>query len=190
MPAAIDATVGGTTANSYLTINAATTISEAMIGTLAWTAATTDNRTRALITATNGLETLGWIGTRSTTTQRLSWPREDATCGDKHYASTVIPREIELATFDLANALLSDPTLLRGNSAEASSALVPGVPNRDLRRLKLDVMELEWRTDTTLSTTMASTPLTVLPHLASILGCLTTSTTKSGMGALCAVQRS
>ncbi len=159
-----------------------------MVGTLAWSTATEANKIKALITATNGLETLSWIGSRSTTTQALAWPRTDASCGDKTIADDDIPREIELASFDLANALLGDPTLLR--SSPSSAALVTGVPNRDLKRLKLDVMEIEWNTNVSNSTTTAVTPLTVLPHLATILGCLTTSTTRSGLGAAIALQRS
>lgn len=185
---AIVATAGSASANSYLTIAAADAIANGMIGTLAWTSADSDSKARALITATNGLETLGWIGYRASETQALSWPREGAACGDKDYGDDEIPREIELATFDLANALLGDPELLR--SAPTSGALVPGVPNRDLRRLKLDVMELEWRTDVALSVTARVTPLTVLPHLASILGCLTTSSTGGGVGGTVAVVRS
>ena len=187
MPTVV-ATAGSATANSYLTVAGADSIADSMVGTLAWATATSDSKARALITATNGLETLQWIGQRAAATQALSWPRTNANCGDKKTTSDKVPREIELATFDLANALLSTPALLR--SSPSSSALVPGVPNRDLRRLKLDVMELEWRNDVGNSTTEAVTPLTVLPHLATILGCLTTSTTKGGLGGVCAIVRS
>jgi hypothetical protein len=189
MPApTIVATAGSASANSYLSVAGADAIANGMVGTVTWTAASSDEKARALITATNGLETLEWVGSRSSETQALAWPRTDASCGDKAPADDVIPREIELATFDLANALLTTPTLLRSSSS--ASALVPGVPNRDLKRLKLDVMELEWRTDVGNSTTEAATPLTVLPHLATILGCLTTSTTRGGIGRICAVVRS
>jgi hypothetical protein len=189
MPApSIVATAGAANANSYLTVAGADSIANGMVGTLSWTTATSDNKARALITATNGLETLSWVGERATTTQALNWPRSDANCGDKVIASDEIPRELELATFDLANELLDQPALLR--SAPANEALVTGVPNRDLRRLKLDVMELEWRNDVGNSTTESVTPLTVLPHLATILGCLTTSTTRGGLGGVCAVVRS
>lgn len=182
------ATVGATNANTYLSLAGANSIAEGMIGTLSWTSATDDDKTKALITATNGMETLGWIGSRATTTQALAWPRTDAACGDKNYGDDEIPREVELATFDLANALLGDPALLR--SAPSSEALVTGIPNRDLKRLKLDVMEIEWNTNVGNSTTEAVTPLTVLPHLATILGCLTTSGTRGGLGGVVAVQRS
>jgi hypothetical protein len=189
MPApTLVATAGASNANSYISIATADSIANGMVGTLAWTTATTDDKTRALITATNGLETLAWIGTRTFDTQALSWPRSGVNCGDKAPADDTIPREIELATFDLANALLGDPALLR--SAATSEALVTGIPNRDLKRLKLDVMELEWRTESAASTTSRPTPLTMLPHLATILGCLTTSSTGGGLGGVCAVVRS
>jgi len=51
---------------------------------------------------------------------------------------------------------------------------------RILKRLKLDVMELEWRDNATGGGVAIKTPLSVLPHLASILGCLTTSTIPGG----------
>lgn len=189
MPApTIVATAGSASANSYLSIAGADSIANGMVGTLAWSTATSDDKARALITATNGLETLSWAGTRTSETQALSWPRTGAECGDKAPADDEIPREVELATFDLANALLVDPALLRSDNS--GEALVPGIPNRDLRRLKLDVMELEWRTDSGPSTTTRKTPLTVLPHLASILGCLCTSGTGGGVGGVCAVVRS
>lgn len=184
---AIVATVGAANANSYLTVAAADGIAAGMVGELSWASATADAKAKALITATNGLETLAFIGERSTSTQALSWPRRNAECGDKAPQVNDVPREVELATFDLANALLGNPGLLR--SAPTTESLVAGVPNRDLKRVKLDVMELEWRTDVGNSTTEAVTPLTVLPHLATILGCLTQSTTRSGYGT-CAVVRS
>lgn len=135
--------------------------------------------------ATRQLETLGWVGTKAAATQPLSWPRKDAKCGEKSYDALTVPREVELATFDLAEALLGNPALITGlgsgsSGSGSSGELVPGVPNKDLKRLKLDVMELEWRDGTTSSGVTVKTPLSVLPHLASILGCLTTSTVPGG----------
>jgi hypothetical protein len=182
------ATAGASNANSYLSIADADSIADSMVGTLAWSSATEENKIKALLTATNGLETLEWIGSRTSTTQALAWPRTNASCGDKTPESDEIPREVQLATFDLANALLTNPALLR--SSPSSNALVNGIPNRDLKRLKLDVMEIEWNTNAGNSTTEAVTPLTVLPHLATILGCLTTSGTRGGLGGTIPVQRS
>ena len=85
MAAVIDATVGGTTANSYLSIAAADTLTETMLGTLAWTSATSDQKTRALITGTRDLDKLTWIGSRTSETQALDWPRTDASCDGLDY---------------------------------------------------------------------------------------------------------
>lgn len=188
MAPTITATPGASDANSYLTLLEADAIADTMLGPLSWSTATSDNKTRALITATNGLETLEWIGTRTSTTQSLSWPRTNASCGDKAPSDTEIPREVQLACFDLANALLDTPTLLR--NSPSTESLVNGIPNRDLKRLKLDVMEIEWRQDIKNSTTTPTTPLTVLPHLTTILGCLTTTVTRNGKSWAAPVVRS
>ncbi len=179
MPAAIDATTGGASANSYLTIAAGDSIAESMLGTLAWNTATSDSKTRALITATRGMDTLAWIAERTSTTQALDWPRTGALCDGIGYAANIIPEPIKYATFDLANALLSVPTLLQ-TPPQSSTELVPGVPNRSLTRLKADVLELEFRTDVSPASLAIVNPLSVLPHLATILGCLTTSTIPGG----------
>jgi hypothetical protein len=175
MPASITATVGSASANSYLSIAAADTLAETMLGTLAWTSATTDEKTRALITATRGLDTLTWIGSKSSADQALDWPRTDASCDGIDYPDDELPEQIEYATFDLANALLTTPTLLQTPST-SSSALIPGIPNKDLSKIKLDVMELTFRTDVSPASSSIVSPLSALPHLAAILGCLTTST--------------
>ena len=117
MPASITATVGSATANSYLTIAAADTLSESMLGTLAWTTATTDQKTRALITATRGLDTLVWIGSRTTTTQALDWPRSDVACDGVEYADNIIPEQLQYSTFDLASGGLTFPRRPRQSSA-------------------------------------------------------------------------
>ena len=176
---------GSTVANSYLSVAEANAIAATMLGTLKWLdpATTVAQHENALIQATRQLETLGWIGTRAATGQPLSWPRKDAKCGEKSYDTTTVPREVELATFDLAEALLGNPALITGiggTAAASTGELVPGVPYKDLKRLKLDVMELEWRDGATSGGSVVKSPLSVLPHLSSVLGCLTTSVIPGG----------
>jgi hypothetical protein len=189
MAAAITATVGGSSSNSYLTISAADAIAATKLGPLAWDDATTNDKTRALITATRGLDTLDWIGHRATETQALDWPRTGAVCGDFSYADDEIPEPVDYATFDLANALLTNPTLLQSPTGPTGS-LLPGIPNRDLARLKLDVVEVEWRTDVSALSQSIVTPLSALPHLATVLGCLTTSTIPGASARIAARVRS
>lgn len=171
MTVTLVATAGSGSANSYLSVAAADTIAATMLGTLAWASATTDNKSRALITATRGLDLLVYVGTRASDVQALAWPRSDVQKDGVLLDSTTIPEALQYATFDLAEALLAKPTLLK--SDPNTSALVPGVQNRDLQRLKLDALEIEWRRD---GRSVRVTPLTVLPHLASMLDGLTTST--------------
>lgn len=172
MAVTVTATVGASGANSYLSVAAADAIADLRLGTLSWDTATTDDKGRALIAATSGLDTLGYNGTRATETQALAWPRADVVCDGVTLPDDELPEPLLQATFDLAEALLTTPTLLRSPTT-GGAALVPGVPNASLRRLKADVLELEWRTD--VSPVATVNPLSALPHLATLLGCLTTS---------------
>lgn len=178
MAITIIATPGASDANSYLTVAEGDTFAEERLGTLTWSSSSDEDKKKALVQATRYMDTLEYIGEKATTTQALLWPRDDAKCGDKDYADTVIPTEVQEATFDLAEGLLNNPGLISGQGVTASTAttgeLVAGVPNADLKRLKLDVMELEWKNAVN-SSRFAATPLSVMPHLLSTLGCLTTS---------------
>ena len=78
MAVTIDATVGGANANSYLTLAAAQAIVDGFIqddDVIAWASATTDQKNRALFTATQRLDRERFLGARSTDTQSLQWPR-------------------------------------------------------------------------------------------------------------------
>ena len=175
---------GSATYNSYLSVAEADAIAATQLGELAWNTATNDEKERALINATFWLDTLDYIGSKTDPTQPLKWPRTGASCGDKSYANDVIPKEIEMATFYLAEALLGDPGIISGigggdTSTGTPGEIIPGVPNKDLKSLKLDVMELVWKDDAT-GSSIVKTPLTVMPFLANVLGCLTTSVVGGG----------
>jgi hypothetical protein len=78
MAVTIDATVGGANANSYLTLAAAQAIVDGFVqddDVIAWASATTDQKNRALFTATQRLDRERFLGARSTDTQSLQWPR-------------------------------------------------------------------------------------------------------------------
>lgn len=185
MTVTVIATPGAADANSYLTVAEGDAFADERLGTLTWSSSTEADKSKALVQATRYMDTLQYIGDKASTTQALLWPRSDATCGDKQYADDVIPPEVQQATFDLAEGLLNNPGLISGQGVTASTSttgeLVAGIPNADLKRLKLDVMELEWR-NTTNSSRFATNPLSVMPHLLSTLGCLTTSTIPGANG--------
>ncbi len=78
MAVTIDATAGGANANSYLTLSDAQAIVDGMVedaDVTAWASATTDQKNRALYTATQRLDRERFLGARATDTQALQWPR-------------------------------------------------------------------------------------------------------------------
>jgi hypothetical protein len=116
------ATVGGSTANSYVTVADCTTYLNARLNVSAWTdavTAATGDPERALIAATKRLDEERWVGdpvnaltgTTDDTTQALQWPRYGAIDQNGwEYLSTVIPQPVKDATCELALYLLNQGT--------------------------------------------------------------------------------
>lgn len=106
MAIAIDATVGGATANSFALLTDATTYMAGRLNSAAWDNATVDQQNRALVEATHELSYLSWEGRRATSTQALSWPRWMAQNPDSPvgflYLSTIVPDRVLNATCELA----------------------------------------------------------------------------------------
>jgi hypothetical protein len=78
MAITIVATPGAADANSYLTLAAAQAIIDGFVqdaDVTAWASATTDQKNRALFTATQRLDRERFLGARATDTQALQWPR-------------------------------------------------------------------------------------------------------------------
>ena len=78
MAISIDATVGGASANSYLTLSDANAIIDGLVqddDIAAWASATDDQKNRALYTATQRIDRERFLGARATDTQSLQWPR-------------------------------------------------------------------------------------------------------------------
>lgn len=107
----IDATVGGASANSYITRAAATTYFDERLNSGAWTSASNENKDRALIQATRRLDQEDWQGVKVASGQALDWPRYWATDEDgEEYDSAAIPQPIKDATCELALRFLNDGT--------------------------------------------------------------------------------
>jgi len=121
MAIAIDATVGGANANSYLTLAAAELVIEGFVqddDVTAWASATNDQKNRALYTATQRLDRERFLGARATDTQALQWPRTGVRKPDTYintyavgfpfrittdyYTDTEIPDQIKKAQCVLA----------------------------------------------------------------------------------------
>jgi len=108
MAASIDASVGGTSSNSYCTLGEAETYHDTRLDNTAWSGATGDHKIRALITFTQLLdEWIRWDGSTNTSTQALQWPRIDVL--DRHgveYSALVIPQFVKDAESEGALWLL------------------------------------------------------------------------------------
>jgi hypothetical protein len=121
MAVTIDATAGGASANSYLTLAAANDYVDAMVegsDVAAWSSATTDQKNRALTYAAQRLDRERFLGARATDTQALQWPRTGVRKPDTYintysvgfpfrvttdyYTDTEIPYQIERAQVELA----------------------------------------------------------------------------------------
>jgi hypothetical protein len=180
MTVTVTATAGSASANSYLTVAGGDTIANLQLGTLAWSSATTDDKGRAVISATRYLDELEWIGDRASSTQALGWPRSGITLDGVALSSTTIPEQVEQATFDLANALLATPTLLSGSNT-ALGELIPGIPNSSLQSASVDVVSVTFRQG---GAPTVLNCLTVVPSLVGTLGVLTASIPKGASGSI------
>jgi hypothetical protein len=114
--AVIDATVSGVSANSYVTLAAADAYFETVPDSSSWSDKTSDQRNRALISATRWIDALSFYGDRCTTTQALKWPREDFEVDGIKLVCTLIPTEIKVATYELARALANDTDAITGST--------------------------------------------------------------------------
>jgi hypothetical protein len=144
--ATIDATVGGATSNSYLTVAEADAYFDTRIALVPpWSAAADPDA--ALIMATRVLDALAqpfktfvpgppgdpgyyrvrrqWTGAAATSTQRLAWPRTGMLTRNGYpIASTVIPQELKDATAELAGQLLAQDFTLNNAVAQQGIASV------------------------------------------------------------------
>ena len=121
MAVTIDATAGGASANSYITLDEADDFVEAMISSTdvsAWTTGTDDTRNRALTAAAQRLDRERFIGARATDTQALQWPRTGVRkpdpyvntystgfpfrISDDYFTDEEIPDQVKRAQIELA----------------------------------------------------------------------------------------
>jgi hypothetical protein len=144
MPVVIDATVGGTSANSYSTLNEADTYHASHTNSSIWDAATTDQKNRALVMATRLLDQhVEWKGYASSDTQALQWPRIYVPIEKKlllyppghpefnywgiYLPSDVIPQHLKDATAEFARQLLAtDRTVDDDVSARGITRIAAG----------------------------------------------------------------
>lgn len=109
--------------NSYISVANANTYFEDLIHADSWASATSETRSKALITATKMLDRRYWAGTKyqAAPTQVLDWPRSGITDPEGvEVAEDTVPQFILDATCELALALVEDSSL---QSAEDSDSI-------------------------------------------------------------------
>lgn len=138
MAVSIDATVGGASANSFVTLAEMTTYMEGRLNSSSFDGASTDDQNRALVEATRWLSALSWDGYRVTSTQALSWPRQWAWDPDNpaqaYFDTDEVPQRVKDATMELANQFLK-----AGTTDIAALDAAAGI-----KRKKIDVIETEY----------------------------------------------
>ena len=120
MSVTVDATVGGAAANSYLSVADAGTLLNNRLGIDAWTAASTDDKGRALIMATMEIDSLPLSGFKMSSTQALMFPRTTQV-----EATDQIPVQIQRAC--AAQALWALQHSATGGRSERQQLIAEGV---------------------------------------------------------------
>lgn len=106
----LDATIGGTSSNSYTTVSGADLYHEKCTQTEVWDNASTSIKETSLVMASRLLDSrIEWKGVKKTQTQTLFFPAYDLV--DKYgwnVSSEIIPQEVKDATAEFARYLIDN----------------------------------------------------------------------------------
>lgn len=111
---ALDATLGGASANSYVTVAEADAYFATSFGRTPWGSASAANKEIVLIESTRLLDLLvSWKGYVKSDTQALRWPRTyvpniDGRYLESYISDSIVPKDVKNAVFELAYSLLSN----------------------------------------------------------------------------------
>jgi len=112
---ALDATIGGTASNSYVTLTEANAYFANRAHASAWE--DVDEPDKALMTATSVIDWyVSWKGVRVNGTQALDWPRSEVY--DKtgvYYSEDIIPADVKTAVFEMALVSISADRTVDGD---------------------------------------------------------------------------
>ena len=159
MAATIDATLSGTSANSYVTLAEANSYFETVPDSSTWTNKTDDQKNRALIAATRWIDTFVFYGDRCDNGQALKFPRNNYKVDDVELACTSIPNDIKYAQYELARALANDTGAITGTTGT----------DGNFSEVKLGDIEVKYNTASQ-GTGSINNILDVYPWLQSYLG--------------------
>src|SRR5690242_14197955 len=140
MPSAIDATVGGASANSFVTQAEAVTYAGDHLNATAFSGASSNDQIIALLEATRWLNVRQWVGLKSSVAQALQWPRSLAPDPDSsfgmwaYFDQTIVPVRVKNAACELALQFLIAGT----------TDLAAFDQTRNIRRKQVDVLSTEY----------------------------------------------
>ena len=110
----LDATLGGASANSYVTVAEADAYFATSFGRTPWGSASAANKEIVLIESTRLLDLLvSWKGYVKSDTQALRWPRTyvpniNGRYLESYISDSIVPKDVKNAVFELAYSLLSN----------------------------------------------------------------------------------
>lgn len=135
--ATLDATLSGPASNSYCDLLFANEYAANQSWADKWDVLTDDEKIVALITATQWMETLSYAGNRCDVSQRLAWPRANASCDGVPSTCAEIPYSIRRTEVELAyQAHLNPDAIIGGGGGAAAGTYV--------KRQKLGSLEVEY----------------------------------------------
>lgn len=118
----IDATVGGSTSNSFATLIEADTYHEERLHNSIWVERDVDDKNRALVWAARLLNQLVYRGNPVSETQAMAWPRRGVRTYDGfEIEEDAIPNEVKWAQSELAYHLIKDHDLTEGRADDVRS---------------------------------------------------------------------
>lgn len=104
----VDAGVGASTANSYVTVAEADAYFDSAYCRSLWLSAEVDVKERLVISASRYLDQfIEWVGFRNDPIQSMAWPRKMADIHGYLFPHNEIPRTVKEAVFELAYHMLS-----------------------------------------------------------------------------------
>jgi len=139
MAPVLDATLGGEFSNSYVDQADAEAIASNIVGGDVWITLTDDEKVFSLIQATFWLETLDYQGTRCSGTQRLKWPRQNATCDGVVADCSYVPYKLKEAEVMLAIKYTESPSSFPGAGGGSNAP-----SGTFTKRQKLGELEIEY----------------------------------------------
>ena len=178
--ASFDSTLGGSAANSYVSLDEANSFFEFNVYQAQWNAFTDEQKQAALVQACFFLETVDFAGTRCSPStddanlpQALSWPRSGASCDGVAASCAFIPKEVKNAQCLLALNLATSPDSITGPIGGGGGAAAGTyVSKNQLGDLVQEFSEYS-REDSTNDCADCSTPEVIAkyPWLRGILSC-------------------